>query len=176
MTDFSLLLPNIFDDNTRADKERMKRMILRLQNLQSFYYYHSEKSFVSVSFHPLSIHPCFVTKQRWAQFCVKDVKGEKRLENLWPKCPPTKPPTSHFVHVEIQRYHLLEGFETRTWLQTHICPHTHLKDIHFLTSSHHLLSCSSNILMSVLGQILMSKPTMNLLGTTLGCPANPPSI
>ena len=115
MTDFSLLLPNIFDDNTRADKERMKRMILRLQNLQSFYYYHSEKSFVSVSFHPLSIHPCFVTKQRWAQFCVKDVKGEKRLENLWPKCPPTKPPTSHFVHVEIQRYHLLEGFETRTW-------------------------------------------------------------
>ena len=114
MTDFSLLLPNIFDDNTRADKERMKRMILRLQNLQSFYYYHSEKSFVSVSFHPLSIHPCFVTKQRWAQFCVKDVKGEKRLENLWPKCPPTKPPTSHFVHVEIQRYHLLEGFETRT--------------------------------------------------------------
>ena len=116
MTDFSLLLPNIFDDNTRADKERMKRMILRLQNLQSFYYYHSEKSFVSVSFHPLSIHPCFVTKQRWAQFCVKDVKGEKRLENLWPKCPPTKPPTSHFVHVEIQRYHLLEGFETRTWV------------------------------------------------------------
>ena len=115
MTDFSLLLPNIFDDNTRADKERMKRMILRLQNLQSFYYYHSEKSFVSVSFHPLSIHPCFVTKQRWAQFCVKDVKGEKSLENLWPKCPPTKPPTSHFVHVEIQRYHLLEGFETRTW-------------------------------------------------------------
>ena len=113
MTDFSLLLPNIFDDNTRADKERMKRMILRLQNLQSFYYYHSEKSFVSVSFHPLSIHPCFVTKQRWAQFCVKDVKGEKSLENLWPKCPPTKPPTSHFVHVEIQRYHLLEGFETR---------------------------------------------------------------
>ena len=64
MTDFSLLLPNIFDDNTRADKERMKRMILRLQNLQSFYYYHSEKSFVSVSFHPLSIHPCFVPKQR----------------------------------------------------------------------------------------------------------------
>ena len=116
MTDFSLLLPNIFDDNTRADKERMKRMILRLQNLQSFYYYHSEKSFVSVSFHPLSIHPCFVTKQRWAQFCVKDVKGEKSLENLWPKCPPTKPPTSHFVHVEIQRYHLLEGFETRTWV------------------------------------------------------------
>ena len=114
MTDFSLLLPNIFDDNTRADKKRMKRMILRLQNLQSFYYYHSEKSFVSVSFHPLSIHPCFVTKQRWAQFCVKDVKGEKRLENLWPKCPPTEPPTSHFVHVEIQRYHLLEGFETRT--------------------------------------------------------------
>ena len=63
MTDFSLLLPNIFDDNTRADKERMKRMILSLQNLQSFYYYHSEKSFVSVSFHPLSIHPCFVTKK-----------------------------------------------------------------------------------------------------------------
>ena len=119
MTDFSLLLPNIFDDNTRADKERMKRMILRLQNLQSFYYYHSEKSFVSVSFHPLSIHPCFVTKQRWAQFCVKDVKGEKSLENLWPKCPPTKPPTSHFVHVEIQRYHLLEGFETRTWIPYH---------------------------------------------------------
>ena len=120
VTDFSLLLPNIFDDNTRADKERMKRMILRLQNLQSFYYYHSEKSFVSVSFHPLSIHPCFVTKQRWAQFCVKDVKGEKRLENLWPKCPPTKPPTSHFVHVEIQRYHLLEGFETRTCRREHI--------------------------------------------------------
>ena len=120
MTDFSLLLPNIFDDNTRADKERMKRMILRLQNLQSFYYYHSEKSFVSVSFHPLSIHPCFVTKQRWAQFCVKDVKGEKRLENLWPKCPPTKPPTSHFVHVEIQRYHLLEGFETRTWGKSYL--------------------------------------------------------
>ena len=64
MTDFSLLLINIFDDNTRADKERKKRMILRLQNLQSFYYYHSEKSLVSVSFHPLSIHPCFVTKQR----------------------------------------------------------------------------------------------------------------
>ena len=111
MTDFSLLLPNIFDDNTRADKERMKRMILRLQNLQSFYYYHSEKSFVSVSFHPLSIHPCFVTKQRWAQFCVKNVKGEKRLENLWPKCPPTKPPTSHFVTLKFSAITYSKGLK-----------------------------------------------------------------
>ena len=150
MTDFSLLLPNIFDDNTRADKERMKRMILRLQNLQSFYYYHSEKSFVSVSFHPLSIHPCFVTKQRWAQFCVKDVKGEKRLENLWPKCPPTKPPTSHFVHVEIQRYHLLEGFETRTWLVLPtFCKHVFLlpwlDDLFFLRFSSKTDPCAINL-------------------------------